>query len=245
MLSFINDKIYATSVAYIVERPDQLPRELASHLPEKNNRSFLWVAGRYVQAGQTNKNGHYWTLDDIAAGEASIRHTPLNVLHRWQEPVGTFVETKIVNRLASASDDEVVLPEIQALSVVWAANFPKVAEAVRQAHANKQLWYSMECVAEQKQCLTCNEVFPFRASAHEVCGHLAASSSAPRRFINPTFLGGALIFPPDRPAWPDADITEIAKNLTEQYANRKTPQPTMSVDTWTRLMQEAMNGART
>lgn len=244
MLTYIQDKLYATANAYIVEQPEQLPRELASEMPEKNNPSFLWVAGRYVQADQPNKNGHFWTFEDLKAGEASIRHTPLNVLHRWDEPVGTFVQTKIINHPSKASDGH-LNPEIQALSVVWAANFPQVAEMVREAHRAKQLWYSMECVAEQKQCLACHEVFPFRASAHEVCGHLAESASAPRRFINPTFLGGALIFPPERPAWPDADVTEIARRLTVAHANRSTiPGFKPEVEVWNSLMKEVMERGR-
>ncbi len=243
MLTFIDDKIYATAHAYVVDNPKQLPRELASEMPERSNASFVWVAGRYVQADQPNKNGHFWTFDDLKAGQASIKHTPLNILHRWDEPVGTFVETKIINHPSVAQQDVRTYPEIQALSVVWAANFPQVASQVKEAHARKQLWYSMECVAEEKQCLACEQVFPFRASAHEVCEHLAESASAPRRFINPTFLGGALIFPPEKPAWPDADITEVARRLTFEYAHRSegsSGDTDMPVHVWNQLMEEVM-----
>jgi hypothetical protein len=78
----------------------------------------------------------------------------------------------------------------------------------------------MECVAEKKQCLECGETFEFAAASHLTCEHMAASATAPRRFINPVFLGGALIFPPKSPAWPDADITEVAA-LTEAFARRE------------------------
>ncbi len=217
-LTAIGDKFYATARAYIVHEPDELPRELASEwTSEKMNDSFLWIAGRYVQGGKANKNGHYWTYDDLKVGEGSIKFTPMNVLHKWDRPVGTFVETKIVHREQAGEDD--LLPEIQALGVMWAANFPDVAKAAKLAHEADALWYSMECVAENVQCMTCENIYPYRAAAHEVCEHLAKRESA-RRFINPVFLGGALIFPPEKPAWSDADVTDVAKTLAEAVATR-------------------------
>lgn len=238
VLSMIDGKLYATARAYVVDDPEQLPRELASEMDKTTmNPSFLWVAGRYVEANQRNKNGHYWTFDDLQKGEKSIKYTPLNTNHEWTKPIGTLVETKIVTR-AQANDR--VLPEIQALGVVWAANFPELATRVRAAHSEGSLWYSMECVAEAKQCLQCEEIFPWAAASHEVCQHLAESRIAPRRFINPIFLGGALIFPPENPAWPDADITEVARHLTEDYAHRG--DHIMSVDEWNRLMSAVQSG---
>lgn len=216
-----NDKFYATAEAYVVERPDQLPRELAAEYDRSQfNESFVWVAGRYVQADQPNRNGQYFSYDDLQKGHASIRYTPMNALHEYERPIGTIVETKIVHREDRQNASEKMLPEVQALGVMWGANFPELAMMVRQAHQDKKLWWSMECVAESKQCLTCDNVYPWRAQAHEVCEHLASSALAPRRFVNPVFLGGALIFPPVNPGWADADITEVARDLTLQYANR-------------------------
>lgn len=200
--------IYLTANAYVVEAASDLPREFASEFKKMElNPSFMWVAGRYVQANNVNKNGHYWTVEDLESGQHTIQYVPLNINHK-SEPVGTFVETKIVQR-ESASAGEMV-PEIQALGVLWAANYPAVATMVKDAHQKKQLWFSMECISEKKQCLTCEREFAYRAQAHEVCEHLAASATAPRRFINPVFLGGALVVPPEEPGWPDADVTDVA-----------------------------------
>jgi hypothetical protein len=233
--------LYATAPAYIVENVDQLPREIASEVSKEDlNRKFIWIAGRYVQANNPNKNGHYWTFDDLQKGEASIRYTPLNVLHKYEKPVGTIVQTKIVQRQEASTQR--ILPEVQALSVFWAFNFPELGELIRAAHEAKQLWYSMECVSESKQCMACEEVFPYAAAAHEVCEHLASSAAAPRRFINPTFLGGALIFPPERPAWPDADITEVARELTRQYAARATQKGMTGLE-WAEMMDMATRWA--
>jgi len=232
----INDKLYATARAYIVSRADQMPRGMASDWNEQSmNDSFLWIAGRYVQANKANKNKDYWSYDDIAKGEASIKYTPLNVLHQWEKPVGTFVETKIVHR--TQADEAESLPEIQALSVLWVANFPHIAKAAKDAHEAGQLWYSMECTAETTQCLECERTFAFRSQAHEVCEHLANKTAA-RRWINPTFLGGALIFPPTKPGWTDADVTSVAAELTDEYANRGTEAARMDATMWEAMMEE-------
>lgn len=237
MFEVIGDKFYATAQAYIVEEPQDLPREMAADFKmDRSNDSFIWVAGRYVQANNLNRNGHFWTFDDLKRGEASVRYTPVNALHEWDRPIGTVVQTKIVER-ESASDK--TYPEIQALSVVWGANFPELAQEIRNSHKEGTLFYSMECVAEEKQCLTCERTFAFAASGAEVCEHLAADPKQPRRFINPTFVGAALIFPPERPAWKDAEITEVAAELTQEYAKRNS-----DVAKWEGLMSHVMNSER-
>jgi hypothetical protein len=231
----INDKLYLSSRAYVIEEPSDMPRGMAADWTDaKLNESFLWIAGRYVQANVPNKNNDYWSYDDIRSGEASIKHTPLNVLHQWDRPVGTFVETKIVHR-AAAEDGAELLPEVQAVAVLWSANFPEIASAARLAHSEGQLWFSMECTAETTQCLACERTFAFRASASELCEHLANKTAA-RRWINPTFLGGALIFPPDKPGWADADVTAVAADLTREYANRQVADNVLDAPAWEAMM---------
>lgn len=236
ILQQINDKLYMSARAYIVSDPSQLPRAMASEWSEqKMNDSFLWIAGRYVQANKANKNNDFWSYDDIVVGEQTIKYTPLNVLHKWDRPVGTFVETKIVHRNA-AEDGAEMLPEVQALAVLWTANFPNIARAAQEAHSVGRLWYSMECTAETTQCMACERTFSFRAAAGELCEHLANKTAA-RRWINPTFLGGALIFPPQSPGWEDAEITAVASELTREYANRKTGHEVFSASEWEDAME--------
>lgn len=208
-LDDIGGRLYVSARAQIVSDPAELPREMAADHSELNP-SFLWIAGRYVQAERLNRNGHFMTYDDLVAGQGSIQHSPLNGLHEWWKPIGTFVEAKIVERDGTH--------EIQALSAMWAANFPEMAAAIRQYHAEGNLWYSMECVAEARQCLTCDATFEWATAATDWCVHMAADPKAPRRFINPVFLGGALVYPPQQPAWADAEA-EVA-SLIDSYAHR-------------------------
>lgn len=217
MYTEFNGKAYITARASIVSDPNELDREYAFELQgSRLNPNFLWISGRYVQGEKPNRNGQFWTTEDLKSGEYSIRYVPLNVMHEWERPVGVFVETKLVHREAAAGEGE-LLPEIQALSALWAHNYPSIAEAARAAHSQRKLWYSMECIGEAKQCLTCSRTFEW--SSAKFCEHLEESVQAPRRLINPVFQGGALIFPPTQPGWADADIEEVA-NATKEYALR-------------------------
>lgn len=214
----VGDKLFATTKAWIVESPEQVPREMASEMDRsKLNPSFVWIAGRYVQANQVNRNGQYWSFEDLKVGESSIVHTPLNALHRWERPIGTYVQTKIVEREGASGQS---FPEVQALAVLWGANFPEEAEMARAAHKAGALSFSMECVAESKQCLTCENSYEWLTEAAGLCEHLSSSAVAPRRFVNPTFLGGALIYPPEKPGWNDADVTEVAHRMMTEQASR-------------------------
>jgi hypothetical protein len=198
----------AMEVAAEVVDPSSLPREVASALPATQfNPSFMWVAGRYVQANVANLNGHIWDPKELEKSEYSIRFTPLNVNHKIREPVGTLVATKFMQRIGAA--DGLDAPEVQALAVLWAANFPDVAQAVRAAHGDRKLFLSMEAVAEKRVCATCGREFAFATPVGDACEHLAGNPRAPRRFVNTVFLGGALVLPPDRPAWKSAEVTEI------------------------------------
>lgn len=207
-----NGKAYVTARAHIISDPSEL-REMAFSVKEERlNPNFLWITGRYAQGDKVNDNGQFWTTDDLKGGEYSVKYTPLNVLHEWDRPVGVFVETKLVHR--GGGQEGELLPEIQALSALWAQNFPNIAEAARDAHQAGNLWYSMECIGESKQCLVCDRTFEWAAKTF--CEHMEASAISPRRLINPLFQGGALIFPPTRPGWSDADIEEVAR----VYADR-------------------------
>lgn len=240
MLYNFGDKFYLTSRAYVVNSPEELPREMASSIADTAlNPSFTWVAGRFVQAEEPNRNGQFWSTSDLEVGQASIKYTPLNVSHNFKQPVGSIVETKFINR--DVADSATRLPEIQALSVVWGANFPEVAAGVKAAHDAGSLWYSMEAVAESLQCLTCERSFAYAKPRGEMCEHLAASAAAPRRFVNPIFLGGALIFPPERPGWKDAEITDIAKELTRAYAEREDQHESIDDELWDKLMHLAQS----
>lgn len=204
-----NRRLYVTGHAQIIHpgREEHASFWTGSEVAN-NNPGFLWVGGKFVEADRPNLNKAFWSKEDLEFGEATIRYTPMNILHKMSEPIGVFTETK----MAPANDKD--MAHIQAVGALWAHRFPLEASLVELANANNTLFYSMECVAEKLHCKGgCEEEFDYYG---EWCEHLENRSSI-RHLVNPIFTGGALIVPPSRPAWPNADV-EVLASLTEEYA---------------------------
>lgn len=114
---------------------------------------------------------------------------------------------------------------IASTAAVWRFLFPEEARTIERAAEDAGLFYSMECVSRQVACVDspgrpgCGEVFPYADyDAKRTCAHLN-ERSAIRRFVDPIFLGGAVIVPPVRPGWANAEVDVIrqAAALTEEH----------------------------
>lgn len=114
---------------------------------------------------------------------------------------------------------------INAAAAVWRFLYPAETDLIQRASESRELWYSMECVSRQVQCLEsaehagCGETFEYATYMHDrdnVCEHLREGSGA-RRFVEPVFLGGAVILPPVRPGWAhaNAELAREAARVTE------------------------------
>ena len=72
----------------------------------------------------------------------------------------------------------------------------------------------MECISKTLTCAGeagCGQEFKYAGPvSNTYCTHLNDSSSI-KQFNEPHFLGAALIFPPTRPGWKNAAITDIAR----------------------------------
>ena len=118
-------------------------REKALHA----NEHFLWMQGRFVGAEKANRNGAFWTTEDLELGELTVRHGPLNWLHEGRHIIGTIADTRMVVR-EEAADRDLAQPHISALSAIWKWIYPDEAWVVEQASDAGKLWYSMECVSQ-------------------------------------------------------------------------------------------------
>ena len=209
------------------EDPTELPPELAS-LWEKaahRNPGFLYLQGRFVEAERANRNGAFWTADDLSAGQQTVAGGPLNWLHEDTKVIGALADAQMIRPEREAAK-EGIGPHIAAFAHVWRFLYPREAAALQEASEGRKLWYSMECVSEAVECRTdadtgregCGRTFPYKdvLAKERVCAHLQAGTSA-RRFIDPIFLGGAVILPPVRPGWANAHIEVVrqAASLTE------------------------------
>jgi hypothetical protein len=191
--------------------PAALVREKALEASEK---WLLRVQGRFVGAEIPNRNGAMWTADDLLYGQPTVTHGPLNWLHNEKKVVGTITDSSFVERVQSAAG-KVTEPHLQASSVIWRWLYPEEARMAERAADNSSLWYSMECISENVECSPgaggCGAKFPYETYMRQrakTCEHMMKGSVA-RRFENPVFQGGALIVPPVRPGWADADADVV------------------------------------
>jgi hypothetical protein len=192
------------------------------------NRAFTYVTGRYVQADKANLNGAYWSSEDLAFGAPTVAYGPVNMLHEERAIIGTISEAHL------NENDEKYGTHITTCNVLWKYLQPQAVQAIESASASGELWQSMECVAEQVQCLDgCGEAFDYQTwmrNKSSACEHLA-KPGAMRRMVRPTFLASGIILGASRPGWAEADVEvrkESAKiadlehlydgNMTKEFA---------------------------
>lgn len=241
------------SRAYLLEED----RELAwaeNHIVR--NPAYKWVLGKFVQADQANSNGHIFGLDELRDAKSSVLYAPMNMLHRGHYIVGTYAANELVYPTgtgegpASAAEAAGLAvettPYLEALAAFWRYYFPQEFDAVEQAHKTGNLFFSMECVPETVQCAMegCDQTFPYKGRVHEsYCDHLQAPR-ARRHLHKPHFTAGALIIPPARPGWKNADIKELTgllKTYEEEcemaLADAQQAAPELEAQSWERLME--------
>lgn len=230
------------------------------------NPHMLWMQGRFVGGERPNRNGAFWSAGDLEVGKPTVTHGPLNWLHEDKHVIGTIADAKFVpipgggglqvqdpgngDFPTAASEQsreqaaETADPHIIALSAIWKWVYPQESSVVQMASEAGLLAYSMECISEAVQCvrneeadLGCGQSFPYMEYARGMtCPHLKERATV-RRLVNPTFLGGAVIVPPSRPGWADADarVMAAAADMAEK-AYDQAGRPDIPSSTWEQMM---------
>ncbi len=270
------------------------------------NPGFQYLHGRFVEAERANRNGAFWSTEDLQLGKPTVAGGPLNWLHQERHVIGTLLSADLVSpredaaeydrevardfstkerkklagqgkamkdqsfpikneqdlknaiRLAGNAKDPAaarrhiirraralgltrLIPDswtketaavdignhIVADAAVWRFLYPAESDLVQRASESRELWYSMECVSKHVQCMEtadhagCGETFEYATymtDREKCCEHLRNGGGA-RRFVEPVFLGGAVILPPVRPGWSNAtaEVAREAARVTEQY----------------------------
>jgi hypothetical protein len=196
------------------------------------NVGFTYLRGRFVEADHANDNGALWTTEDLQMGGATVAGGPLNWLHDDRKIIGSLLQGELVYPSASeqsALDDSTAHGNhIVADAAVWRFLFPEQTATIEEAALDNSLYYSMECVSREVTCLDvpgrpgCGVSFPYAEyDAGRTCSHLRERSSM-RRFVDPVFLGGAVIVPPVLPGWKGAEATVLrqASSLVDEHGQR-------------------------
>lgn len=243
--------IYLTNAAHIVRSKTELAAAYSEHAGDwaiEDSSPFLtWIAGDFVEADNPNRNTQFWTRGDLELAEYTIRYAPLNMLHKFRQPVGFIAATRKVDLTRDESSQGGTM-KIQALSALWQHLFPFENQLVEHANDQGTLFYSMECRGSHLVCggdQGCGEQFEYLDyEAH--CEHLKERASI-RHIVNPVFRGGALIIPPVQPGWSaakasihrDAVMAEAAKFAEaneQQYASLMADGGNLTPAGWESLM---------
>lgn len=193
-------------------------REIAS-----KNAGFTYLKGRFVEADTPNGNGALWTTEDLQLGQSTVAGGPLNWLHQETKIIGTLLDGNLISGREAAAAG--VGNHIVSHAAVWRFLFPRETDTIERASVDKGVFYSMECLSREVQCVDtpgrpgCGEIFGYEDyDAKRACAHLNERSSV-RRFVDPLFLGGAIIVPPVKPGWAKAevDVMRQAAALNEQH----------------------------
>lgn len=211
--------------AFVVHGPDSGRTVISAPLREiaSKNQGFTYLRGRFVEADRPNGNGAMWTTDDLQLAEATVAGGPLNWLHDETKIIGTLLDGQMVKGDREAAGQGVG-NHIASTAAVWRFLFPQETALIERAADQNQLWYSMECVSKQVLCTGdqgCEQTFPYADVMRQAaCSHLRERSSI-RRFVDPVFLGGAIIVPPVKPGWANADVEIVrqAAGLVEEHSD--------------------------
>ena len=235
-----NGRVFLTARAGVEQADDKLT----------GNPGFTYIAGRFVGAEKANSNNAFWSTDDLTFGAPSVTYGPLNWLHDDRQIVGAIADSKLVLPSPVEAAEELAEPYIAAAAVFWRFLYPQQAAVVEQANADEQLWYSMECVSREVACVDhgCPSVdwSTWRARAQSpdmVCEHLRERSGRVG-FKDPVFLGGALIVPPVRPGWVDAEARIMERALlVSEKAYDQAGKPQVTADEWEKLVGSVLSFA--
>lgn len=204
-------------LAYLVEED----REMAwaeAHI--RRAPDVKWILGNYVQAATEefptyNSNGHSFPLEDLKTSVPDLIHRPLNLNHAPNRRLGVFTAAEFVwptDESAGGND----VPIVEALACYWAYYEPELLTSIELAHKEGALFFSMESVPEAITCRGnalhegCGKTYEYAGrQSPNYCDHLNEKASR-KTLHKPRFTAGALILPPVRPGWKNADIKELA-----------------------------------
>ena len=212
------DHSYFFGAQAFVLDDEHLDRDIASDWATghvEKNPALKWILGRFVEADNPNRNKQAWALEDLRLKRPTINHAPMNMVHQARNIVGAFVATELLYPTEDVAGDVIQHPHIEALGAFWRYYFPEEFSLVQKAHDEGSLFFSQECVAETTRFEDPDtgetETFPYMGPRHESYGDWNDRAGATKWLDNPHFLGGALILPPFRPGWANADVTTLSQ----------------------------------
>lgn len=206
----------------------QMQRPTIAHAPMNMNHSSRRVVGAFVATDlvyPVSTTTAAYSLDCAECAEAV--EVPQDYDPNEPPPTcskcGQILDkARMVDSLQAGASDAGLNAYVEALGVFWRHYFPEEFALVEAAHAEGKLYYSMECIPSQIQCAGangCGETFQYAGRVSETyCAHLKDGVSD-KHLINPHFTAGAILVPPVRPGWSNADIHSLVAKHAELAEN--------------------------
>ncbi len=238
-------------------------REVAGSWASKHinhNPAYSFVLGRFVESDRANGNRQLFSLKGLQMAQPTIQHAPMNMNHSARRIVGSFVASELLYPTASEDEAEMeplreaamaanstLNPYIESLGVMWRHYFPDEYMEISKAHQEGALYFSMEAIPSHVQCVGnggCEETFEYAGrTSPTYCEHINKTMSD-KFLINPHFTAGAIIVPPVKPGWANADIHSLvaqhAELADEVFEHVKAELPHLSTSEWEGLMGELL-----
>lgn len=212
-----DNKLYINTPGALIN-PGDLDKETAGDFTwaaesMTKNPLIRWVLAKYVEADRPNNNGQMWSFADLVDSRHTIKYTPMNILHRPTDIVGAWIDNQMIYPLEASG--EIEHPYIEVLGALWTPNFPEIAALVDSAFSSGNLFISMECVAESLTFRADGreETYDYLGPKHPSYGDIQNIAGVTKQLNKPHFLGGALIFPPVKPGWNGANVTDLARSI--------------------------------
>ncbi len=253
--------ILTTEVSHLfMDQAMLLPedRALANHWASgfiNSNPAYRWIIGKYVESERANHNNMRWRAEDLPEARATIDHAPMNILHRPHYIVGSFVGSEMMypSAMSLAQETNEQPPYIEAVGAFWSYYFPNELAVVAQAYDEGSLFFSMECLSETITWSTpSGDSKEFDYAGPRDASYAGWDDRDNISTLNkPLFVGGALILPPEVPAWRGASIESLGKTISDNseeaesvYDMFKEKAPHLGTEVWEELMLSVMAQAK-
>lgn len=208
------------------------------HAPMNINHQSKRIVGAFVAAEMMYPTG----APETASYTHTVNHSVLNqgFLPTTANQIVAGSNSMIQPATPVVTAAAPVNPHIEALGVVWKHVNPSAYAEIELAHAEGICALSMECVPAKLRCAGedgCGESFAYAGRQHDsYCEHLNEAASI-KELIDPHFVGGAVVVPPETPAWSDADVYTLVANA---HAMAKLPEES-GVEAWKQAMDQVLS----
>lgn len=229
-----------------------------AELAQENGRSFTTEErDKMAKEGKALPDGSFpiETVEDLknaisAIGRAKDRS---RAIAHIKKRAGALGESNLIPDEWAAAED--LNPHLEALAIFWKHYFEEVYPVIEAAYKGGQLAFSMEALPETVGCTGdsgCGQYYQYKGRVDaSYCDHINnPQSGIIKDFTNPRYTGGALIVPPVRPGWANADITQMSKITAGRseyaehlYAQIEQELPDAESAWWEQVMEEILKEA--